>query len=163
MNKGKDKSPLEKTQASLQKLKENALKLLSRRDHSAQELKSKLGLRYLVSDETFEELLRYLKKFDYLVRPEILASRLVKAYQTQGRGARWIEGKLKTKGLSMPEVSDEEVKEIDAAKIFLARKLRGKCLAELTSDEKVKMMRSLVVRGFSHSLVADVMTDKNQN
>jgi SOS response regulatory protein OraA/RecX len=163
-----------RVEGSLEKLKASALRMISRRDHSIGEIKTKLQGRYIVTPENFALLIQYLEKYNYLVAPEILAQKLKVSYRQQGRGQFWIKGKLKQKGLGTaservqnveqgPEGSSEADLEIEAARLFLTKKLRTvkDANSKMTYAERSKLARKLQARGFSHDTIAKAMTLEN--
>jgi SOS response regulatory protein OraA/RecX len=147
--------------ASLERLKASALRMLSRRDHSSHELHTKLKQKYRFEPQIFEELVSYLNKYNYLVSETVLATRLSVAWRSEGRGQYWIKNKLKTKGLPVGEIKGAENKdelEIASALIFLSRKLRNMDeTKKLSFEEKAKLTRKLVARGFSYEIAAKAL------
>jgi regulatory protein len=147
----------ERKELTFDKLKDKAMRLLARRDHSERELKSKLKQRGRFSDEDFGRVLEWLKDLGYMGDEQDLAGRWIKQWRSEGRGRMWITGKLRTKGLKAPDLRDDEDEET-AARTFIDKKLRGKSLSSLSFDEKAKLSRSLISRGFSTSIVATVIS-----
>jgi regulatory protein len=135
---------------------DTALRLLARRDHSIHELKTKLKQRAKITDDVFENLICHLKKMGYLADETNLAERWAKQWRSEGRGRNWICQKLKTKGLPQISFKDDD-DERAAALYFLEKKLRGKKLMTLSYQDRAKLGRALVSRGFSHSLVATLL------
>ncbi len=142
--------------AEFEKVKDRALRLLARRDHSSQELKVKLKQKLKIENDVFERLLSHLKDLGLMANEGDLSQRWLAEYRREGRGRFWISGKLKTKGLPPIPLSDDD-EELEAARHFLDRKLRGKALTQLSFAEKTKLSRSLVSRGFSNTLVASLL------
>jgi regulatory protein len=148
------------TKSSYEELRDRALRLLSRRDHSVRELKTKLKQRMSFEESDFEKVLEYLAKFNYLVSQDSLAARYVKEWRSQGKGRHWINGKLKTKGLPTANLTDDD-EEREAAKSFLAKKLRLNALSKMPYAERARIGRSLISRGFSSTLVATLIHDES--
>lgn len=149
----------ERPELNLTKLKDKALRLLARRDHSEYELKQKLRTRGKFDDSTFSALIDYLKNLGYLADQNELSRRWIRQFRSEGRGRHWITGKLRTKGLPALDLRDDE-EEFASARLFVAKKLRGKNPKALKLNEKAKLSRSLVSRGFSSSVVATVMNEE---
>ena len=137
-------------------IKDRALRLLARRDHSALELKLKLKQKLKIENDVFEKLLAHLESLGLMGKEKELSERWLSEFRREGRGRYWISGKLKTKGLPPVELSDDD-DEIASAIHFLDRKLRGKEIKDLSHVEKTKLSRALVSRGFSHTLVASLL------
>ncbi len=142
--------------SEFEKVKDRALRLLARRDHSSLELKLKLKQKLKIENEIFDKLLAHLKDLGLMAKEEDLSRRWLAEYRREGRGRHWISGKLKMKGLPPLSLTDDE-DELQAATSFLERKLRGKTPHQLSFAEKTKLSRSLVSRGFSHTLVASLL------
>lgn len=136
-------------------LKDTALTILARRDHSTGELKTKLKRKFSFSDEEFRTLVTSLKEWGYLVDEKELAQRWVRHWQKEGRGHLWISAKLKAKRLPPVSISDQE--ELEAARLFIEKRLKTQSPKTLTRNEKAKLARSLNSRGFSHSVVATLL------
>ena len=141
---------------NFEKVKERALRLLARRDHSAFELKQKLRQKLKIQNEDFENLLVYLKGHGYLAGEDDLARRWANQWRQEGRGRHWIQGKLKSKGLPPVELRDDE-QETEAALIFLGKRFAGRVPSCLSLKDRGKLARSLISRGFSSSLVATLI------
>ena len=144
------------TTEEFQKLKSKALRLLAKRDHSRLELKRKLSAKSSLDQEAFNELVELLKNLGYMADEKDLASRWVKQWRSEGRGRLWISGKLREKGLPEPDLKDDD-EELETARLFLDKRLRGKSITTLGFNEKMKLGRSMTSRGFSTSTVATVL------
>ena len=140
----------------IQKAKERAVRLLARRDHSAFELRAKLRQKLKVSESTWTAVLSFLKESGYMADEDDLALRWVRQWRAEGRGRHWIYGKLRSKGLATVPLNDDE-EEVDAARLFVAKKIRGKTPASLALAENAKLGRAMVSRGFSSSVVASLL------
>jgi len=112
------------TTNDFEKIKECALRLLARRDHSALELKLKLKQKLKIDSKVFDELLEHLKNLGVMAKEDDLAGRWIAEWRKSGRGRHWISGKLRTKGLPQVDLHDDE-EEKEAAMTFLEKKLRG--------------------------------------
>src|ERR1700677_3027925 len=103
-----------------EKIKDRALRLLARRDHSAQELKLKLKQKLKIENNVFEELLTHFKSLGLMADESDLASRWISEWRRSGRGRHWISGKLRSKGLPQINLRDDE-DEKGAATLFLEK------------------------------------------
>jgi regulatory protein len=139
-----------------EKVKDRALRLLARRDHSSLELKNKLKQKLKIENSVFDELLTHLKSLGLMADEEDLSQRWIVEWRAAGRGRHWISGKLRSKGLPKVDLHDDE-EERDAAVFFLEKRLRGKSIKDLRYEERAKLGRTLVSRGFSMSLVAEII------
>jgi len=139
-----------------EKIKDRALRLLARRDHSSLELKLKLKSKLKIENSVFDELLTHLKGLGLMSNEEGLSQRWILEWRKSGRGRHWISGKLRSKGLPKVELRDDE-EERAAATLFIEKKLSGKNIKELRYEERAKLGRTLVSRGFSMSLVAEII------
>src|SRR5437016_4926572 len=106
---------------SYDQIKDRALRILARRDHSARELRLKLKQRIKIEDDKFDQLLGDLKRLGYMVDEGDLTCRWVRQWRSEGRGRYWISGKLKSKGLPVPNLKDDS-EELEAARLFLSKK-----------------------------------------
>lgn len=154
-----DKIPDQKVQ--IQKLKERAVRLLARRDHSVHELKNKLKQRrkpgdISASEDVLNVVIDALKDLGLMACEDDLSSRWAKQWRNEGRGRHWISGKLKSKGLPPLALRDDD-EEFEAARHFILKRLRSKEIHSLSFQEKTRLSRSLVSRGFSHSVIASVI------
>ena len=150
---------MKEEQISFTKLKEKALRLLERRDHSRMELRFKLRQKGPFTKETFEELVSYLKDMGYLADERDLAGRWIRQWRKEGRGRQWIAGKLKSKGLPTIPLRDDS-SEFESARIYLNKKSGEKKLKQLDSVERTKIARRLIARGFSIVLVSSLLKDQ---
>lgn len=123
--------------------------LLSRREHSAKELATKMRAKSFESED-IEPVLQYLKQHDYLSELRftecIYRSRINKGY-----GQRYIEQELRQKGVSSDlilQVEQELTTDwYDVALLAYQKKFGHK---EWQNDkEKAKRIRFLQYRGFS--------------
>lgn len=146
---------MEKQRIDLKQIKSKCLGLLVKRDHSRFELKQKLKRYYLFSDDDFKASLDWLLELGYLPDEAQLAIRWAKKLQSEGRGHGYIVNKLKSRGLIAPQ-KDEDA-EVAAAHIFLEKKLRNRVLKDMDFKEKQKLGRALTSRGFSPSIVRDLL------
>ncbi|MBK9294350.1 MAG: regulatory protein RecX [Oligoflexia bacterium] len=146
---------MEKYPLTLQQLKNKVLRLLTKRDHTVLEMKRKLKQYYLFNTSDFEAAIEWVKNLGYLPNEAAMATKWTQNLRSQGRGRRFIQGKLKAKGLKVENLKDDE-EELAAARIFLQKKLKNNSLKELSFKDKQALMRKLTTRGFSVSVVRDL-------
>jgi regulatory protein len=135
-------------------LRARALRLLARREHSRQELESKLS-PHAGSSEELKGLLSGLKQKNQLSEEryaEERARRLSRKY-----GAARIRQDLKAKGVSDELISrfSSPENEMQKAKEILGRKYRTPAA---TREEKAKRMRFLQSRGFSSEIIFKLLS-----
>ena len=135
-------------------LRARALRLLARREHTRQELESKLS-PHAGSSEDLKGLLTGLKQKNQLSEErfaEERARRLSRKY-----GAARIRQDLKAKGVSEELISrfSSSENEMQKAKEILERKYRTPAA---TREEKAKRMRFLQSRGFSSEIIFKLLS-----
>ena len=134
-------------------LRARALRLLARREHTRQELESKLS-PYAGSSEDLKGLLAGLKQKNQLSEErfaEERARRLSRKY-----GAARIRQDLKAKGVCeelIERVSPAD--ELERARAILERKYREPAD---TREERAKRMRFLQSRGFSSEIIFKLLS-----
>ena len=137
-------------------LRARALRLLARREHTRQELESKLS-PHAGSSEDLKGLLTGLKQKNQLSEErfaEERARRLSRKY-----GAARIRQDLKAKGVSeelIERVSPAD--ELERARAILERKYREPVA---TREERAKRMRFLQGRGFSFDIIRSVLSSRD--
>lgn len=134
-------------------LRARALRLLARREHTRQELESKLS-PHAGSSEELNGLIAGLKQKNQLSEErfaEERARRLSRKY-----GAARIRQDLKAKGVSeelIERVSPAD--ELERARAILERKYREPAT---TREERAKRMRFLQSRGFSSEIIFKLLS-----
>ena len=137
-------------------LRARALRLLARREHTRQELESKLS-PHAGSSEDLKGLLTGLKQKNQLSEErfaEERARRLSRKY-----GAARIRQDLKAKGVSeelIERVSPAD--ELERARAILERKYREPAD---TREERAKRMRFLQGRGFSFDIIRSLLSSRD--
>ena len=132
---------------------EKALGLLSRREHSARELKAKLAQRGFDADENAAALERLQSKdFQNDAR---FGEMLIRTRIESGYGPRWIIAELKTHGITESKARDlidaAEPDWLSIVRNQLRRRYGGKPAANLA--ERVKRANFLLRRGFDAATV----------
>jgi regulatory protein len=149
----------EKTQShNVVELRARALRLLARREHTPQELESKLS-PHAGSSEAVDVLISELKTKNQLSEArfaEERARQLSRKY-----GAARIRQDLKSKGVSeelIDQVSSDG--ELERARAILERKYREPAA---TRQEKAKRMRFLQSRGFSSEIIFKLLSARDRD
>ncbi len=140
-------------------LRERALRLLARREHSRAELARKLRT-YASPEEELETLLEDLSRRKFLSDERYAESRahaLSRKY-----GAARIAHELRAKGLGK-ELAEQasgvaRATEVERAREIWRRKFR---IAPRTREERAKQMRFLQSRGFSFDAIRVVVGGKD--
>ncbi|XID74240.1 regulatory protein RecX [Alkanindiges sp. WGS2144] len=141
-------SDLPKPAGSLtgQRLRSTAFALLAKREHSRQELKSKLTL-YGASADELEPLLAELTGNNYQ-SDERMAGMLVRANMRKGRGPARIQQELKKHHIEA-ELAEDDLEEVNWLEQAIELRMR-KFGEELPTEqkEKARQVRFLQYRGF---------------
>ena len=137
-------------------LRARALRLLARREHTRQELESKLS-PHAGSAEELKGLLTGLKQKNQLSEErfaEERARRLSRKY-----GAARVRQDLKAKGVSEELIArfSSSENEMQKAREILERKYRTPAA---TREEKAKRMRFLQSRGFSSEIIFKLLSSR---
>ena len=138
-------------------LRARALRLLARREHTRQELESKLS-PHAGSSEELQGLISGLKQKNQLSEEryaEGRARQLSRKY-----GAAKIRQDLKAKGVPEDLVSrlSSSTDELQKAKAILERKYRTPAA---TREERAKRMRFLQGRGFSFDIIRSLLSSRD--
>ena len=138
-------------------LRARALRLLARREHTRQELESKLSPHAGTSDE-LNGLLAGLKQKNQFSEERYAEERARKL--SRKYGAARIRQDLKAKGVSEELISrfSSSENEMQKAKEILERKYRTPAA---TREEKAKRMRFLQSRGFSSDIIFKLLSARD--
>lgn len=139
-----------------QRLRSTAFALLAKREHSRQELKSKL-LLYGASPEELEPLLAELTGNDYQ-SDERMAGMLVRANMRKGRGPARIQQELKKHHIEA-ELAEEDIEQVNWLQQAIELRMR-KFGEELPTEqkEKARQVRFLQYRGFNLDICFKAIT-----
>lgn len=139
-----------------QRLRSTAFALLAKREHSKQELKSKL-LLYGASPEELEPLLAELTGNDYQ-SDERMAGMLVRANMRKGRGPARIQQELKKHHIEA-ELAEEDIEQVNWLQQAIELRMR-KFGEELPTEqkEKARQVRFLQYRGFDLDICFKAIT-----
>jgi SOS response regulatory protein OraA/RecX len=119
---------------------------LTRRDHSAKELETKLN-RYF-TPEAFAEAMAKANELRWLRPPEVLSEQFANSLRKRKKSHRQIQQTLKTKGLTAAKVDMDE--ELTAARAVAQK---------WTRLEPEAVARRLAQRGFASSIVRQLLTE----
>ncbi|NDI23813.1 MAG: recombination regulator RecX [Betaproteobacteria bacterium] len=128
-----------------------ALAALARREYSLAELKRKLS-RFAQSENELDQTLEVLQSRGYLSEARF-AENLVRK-EAARKGTAWIKQSLKQHQLA-PEVIASVTANLQASEESRARELWDRRFGSVAIDpkERLRQMRFLAARGFSHELI----------
>ncbi len=144
-SKSKDQAPKANSMSSIS----YAMNLLSRRDHSAKELKTKLARRYEPAE--IAEALEYVTTHRWLKEEGELAEQVAGSLHRKHKGILFINNYLQKKGLPTVDVDDEL--EFEKALAMLKR-------LKTRKSEPAKLARALASRGFTSSIIRKALYAK---
>jgi regulatory protein len=125
---------------------------LGRRDHSETELIKKLLKYHDVSE--IEAVILRARQHDMIAQPEVLSKETAAQLLRKGKGSLYISAYLKKKGLPAAKLNEEE--QILQALEMTVRRLRLE--APISREQRIKVQRFLMNRGFTGGVVAKVIT-----
>ena len=142
-------------------LRERALQLLARREHTRAELARKLA-RHASPDDHVEELLDELSERNLLSEQRYAEARTRKL--SRKFGASRIVHELRTKGLEK-DVAERAVEAARATEVARAREVWLKKFRNPPSnrEERAKQMRFLQSRGFSFDAIRAVIRGADED
>jgi regulatory protein len=137
-------------------LKGRALRLLSQREHSRQELERKLRAFEEVPGE-LAQALDFLQAKDFINEQRVLES--VVHRRASKMGASRVKQELQAKGLA-PEAVSEALQGLRETEVDRAREVWRKKFGQpaLDANERAKQMRFLLTRGFAAEAVRRVVS-----
>ena len=130
---------------------------LSRRDHSEQELKTKLLKHFSLAEVKSAIALAYEKK--WLKEPMELAHQWTEELHRKKKGWLYIINSLRQKRL--PEIDCDEEKEEEKGKWWIEKKFSA--IDSHSLVEKQKVIRFLINKGFTQSISHKVFQDYFEN
>lgn len=140
-----------------------ALRILARRDHSLEELRRKLIERGYGREETQSSLNECLR-LGYL-DDERFAHAYLRQLQRKGYGINGIRHKLYSRGIAREIVESCTIRhctdavELEVCRKALAKKTKHPGKYQSVRDLRPKLQRFLIGRGFSPSIVYQVLKD----
>lgn len=165
-NGGRDQGQGKPREFKLPEVEAKAMQFLAMRDHSEDELRSKLKQRNYPQD-LIDEAVARMKSYNYL-DDERAARSMARMLISQCWGPYQIKGKLKQKGFSEAEIEqalEELVQEdtwLESARQRLYSKFRKEA-GELDEDERQKAYRHLTYRGFGGDVVRKALFSQKTN
>mgnify|MGYP001476945293 CR=1 FL=1 len=133
-----------------------ALDILSRREHSSYELKTKLK-KFETDEKDLNQLIQKLKASNF-VDDRRFATAFIKSKSQSGYGPSYISQYLLKKGISS-DLYDINLLNIDWEYICreqFEKKRRGK---DINFKEREKILRFLAYRGFSYEIIKNALKD----
>tara|TARA_B100000700_G_scaffold314813_1_gene401938 strand:+ start:77 stop:511 length:435 start_codon:yes stop_codon:yes gene_type:complete len=133
-----------------------ALDILSRREHSSYELKTKLK-KFETDEKDLNQLIQKLKASNF-VDDRRFATAFIKSKSQSGYGPSYISQYLLKKGISS-DLYDINSLNIDWEYICreqFEKKRRGK---DINFKEREKILRFLAYRGFSYEIIKNALKD----
>lgn len=132
--------------------REKMMRLLARRDHSEQEIRSKL--RRFFEKVEIDQAIELAKQKKWLITPDKLSQNMAEMLHRKGKGYLFIVNYLKLKGL--PAITRDLDREVEKAREFVLRFWQKDDLADATQKEKMKLFRQLKNRGFDGETIQSV-------
>ncbi len=139
--------------------KRKVMELLAARDHSEQELRSKLRGKLSDvdgSDEAIDEAISFAAEKNWLGDPSDHAARLADTLHRRNKGICYINNYLKEKGL--PTVESDSALELEKALAIVTNKFAEDY--KFSREEKARIGRLLTSRGFDSETVRKVIYEK---
>ena len=133
-----------------------ALDILSRREHSSYELKTKLK-KFETDEKDLNQIIQKLKASNF-VDDRRFATAFIKSKSQSGYGPSYISQYLLKKGISS-DLYDINSLNIDwefICKDQFEKKRRGK---DINFKEREKILRFLAYRGFSYEIIKNALKD----
>lgn len=149
----------ENHQAKIAAAKRKVMDLLAARDHSEQELRSKLRGKFTDEDgaqEAIDEAISFANDKNWLGDPVDHASRLADTLHRRNKGICYINSYLKEKGL--PTVETDSALELEKAMAIVMNKFEENY--KFSREEKARVGRLLASRGFDSETVRKVIYEK---
>lgn len=138
-----------------------ALRLLSRRDHSRQELSQKLKRRGFAKDQINWAFAR-CQRYDYL-DDDRYAQTYTSQLQRRGYGTRRIRQMLQSKGIA-PGLTEKAIKhhckdgiQLEQCRKILRKKLKSEDIDQPAKAWKPKLYRYLLGRGYVPSIITTAL------
>ncbi|MFS4458491.1 regulatory protein RecX [Bdellovibrio sp. HCB2-146] len=139
--------------------KRKVMDLLSRRDHSEQELRIKLRDKFSEvedSDNVIDEAIEFAKDSKWLGDPQELSYRMADMLHRRNKGIIYINNYLREKGL--PAVETDRALELEKALTIVKNKYDENY--EFSREEQARVGRLLASRGFDSETVRKVLYEK---
>ena len=148
-----DKTPVKNKKRPQPTAHNKLMDLLSIRDHSEKELRTKLHQRKF-NDEDIERAILNARERNWLAAPEEIALKFANSLHNKNKGIHYINQHLQVKGL--PSISTDADLELEKASRLVENKFpQFKNLA--TRLEKARVARFLAARGFDSSIIGKII------
>ncbi|WP_413291692.1 regulatory protein RecX [Bdellovibrio sp. HCB185ZH] len=157
-----DKDPQNEQESQQDRIaaaKRKVMDLLAARDHSEQELRSKLRGKFADehgSEEAIDEAISFANEKNWLGDPSEYAARLADTLHRRNKGICYINNYLKEKGL--PTVGTDSALELEKAMAIVTNKFTEDY--KFSREEKARVGRLLTSRGFDTETVRKVIYEK---
>ena len=135
--------------------RDKVMDLLARRDHSELELKRKLAISY--SADEIADAIRFASENRWMKQPEELARTVASQLDRRGKGMRYIQRFLRSKGL--PTVGKNATEEVAKALALIEMKLRLEPPFNFEAQKKIG--RLLKNRGYDDETIGRVIHEKS--
>ncbi|UYL10136.1 recombination regulator RecX [Bdellovibrio sp. SKB1291214] len=139
--------------------KRKIMDLLATREHSEQELRSKLHGKFVDEEdglEAIEEAISFASEKKWLGDPADHASRLAETLHRRNKGICYINSYLEEKGL--PAVETDSALELEKAMAIVMNKFEENY--KFSREDKARVGRLLASRGFDSETVRKVIYEK---
>ncbi|WP_413559771.1 regulatory protein RecX [Bdellovibrio sp. HCB209] len=139
--------------------KRKIMELLASRDHSEQELRSKLRLKFADDEggaEAIDEAISFANEKNWLGDPSEHASRLADTLHRRNKGICYINNYLSEKGL--PQIETDSALEMEKAMTVVMNKFDEDY--KFSQEDKARVGRLLTSRGFDSETVRKVIYEK---
>jgi regulatory protein len=139
--------------------KKKIMELLASRDHSEQELRSKLRGTFADDEgglEAIDEAISFASDKNWLGDPADHSARLADTFHRRNKGICYINGYLEEKGL--PTIETDSALELEKAMAIVTNKFEENY--KFSREDKARVGRLLASRGFDSETVRKVIYEK---
>lgn len=150
-----ERDPLKTKMAAQRK----AMDIIAKRDHSEKELRQKLRRKFSGEeglDSLVDDTIEFAKEYNLIGEPDELAGRMADMLHRRNKGIHYINNYLREKGL--PTVGTDRDLELEKALHLVKNKYPED--SPLSREEKARLGRFLVARGFDSETVRKVLYEK---
>lgn len=151
------------TDAETVEIKNAALSLLARREHSKQELRNKLSRRF-ADKEKIDQQVTALEKSE-LQSEERFVEAFVRAKKNSGKGPKYIKQELRHRGVSeyliASYVYENDEDWLESATLVYEKKFGATEIVD--TKDKAKRIRFMVSRGFTPDCVFKIIKIAQSN
>lgn len=126
--------------------------LLARRDHSEQELRTKLRRRKF-SEEEIDRAISEARDHNWMAPPKEIGEKYAQSLHNKNKGIHYINHQLQSKGL--PTLAMDSDLELEKAQRVVENKFPD--LKKLDRDDKGRVARLLSARGFDSDTIRKII------